>query len=48
MMRRMMAPTMTLDTISNIRMVLIAWVMVMRIASWAEPVPEVQGHCPLK
>ena len=31
-MRRMMAPTMTLDTISKIRMVLTVWLMVMRIA----------------
>jgi len=34
-MRRMMAPTMTLDTISKIRMVLAVWLMVMRIARWA-------------
>ena len=34
-MRRMMAPTTTLDTISKIRMVLTVWVMVMRIARWA-------------
>ena len=30
-----MAPTMTLDTISKIRMVLAVWLMVMRIARWA-------------
>ena len=35
LMRRMMAPTMTLDTISKIRMVLAVWLMVMRIARWA-------------
>ena len=34
-MRRMMAPTTTLDTISKIRMVLTVWVMVMKIARWA-------------
>ena len=34
-MKRMMAPTTALDTISKIRMVLTAWVMVMRIVSWA-------------
>ena len=34
-MKRMMAPMTTLDTISKIRMVLTAWVMVMRIVSWA-------------
>ena len=34
-MKRMMALTTALDTISKIRMVLTAWVMVMRIASWA-------------
>ena len=35
LMRRMMAPTMTLDTISKIRMVLAVWLMPMRIARWA-------------
>ena len=35
LMRRMMAPTTTLDTTSKIRMVLTVWVMVMRIARWA-------------
>ena len=34
-MKRMMAPTTALDIISKIRMVLTAWVMVMRIANWA-------------
>ena len=34
-MKRMMAPTTALDTISKIRMVLTAWVMVMRIVNWA-------------
>ena len=34
-MKKMMAPTTALDTISKIRMVLTAWVMVMRIVSWA-------------
>ena len=34
-MKRMMAPTTALDTISKIRMVLTVWVMVMRIVSWA-------------
>ena len=33
--RRMMAPTTTLATMSKIRMVLTVWVMVMRIARWA-------------
>ena len=32
LMRRMMAPTTTLDTISKIRLVLTVWLMVMRIA----------------
>ena len=35
LMRRMMAPTTTLDTISKIRMVLTVWVMLIRIARWA-------------
>ena len=34
LMRRMMAPTTTLDTISKIMMVLTVWVMVMKIARW--------------
>jgi hypothetical protein len=33
-MRRMMASTTTLDTISKIMMVLTVWVMVMKIARW--------------
>ena len=33
-MKRMMAPTTALDTISKIRMVWTAWVMVMRIVIW--------------
>ena len=35
LMRRMMAPTTTLGTISKIMIVLTVWVMVMRIARWA-------------